>query len=261
VYDSTGRLVAIPGKEAFDQGEVEGLVEYPTAERAGAVFSILTVGAELDIDDWLGDMQSALQMLELDKLHRYDVETKLPSGNWKATADGYLDGYHLGYLHRNSIGAKSITNRNTFDLFGPHVRIGFANKPILDLQDIPPEDWPDMYAAFSLVHFVFPNISISGHPGNSLMISRVHPGPSVEECTVVQYQYFREPLLTDEAIADAEAKRQKYEQVTYEEDFLTVMALTRRIDALAEAGEVFRFGRNEMGQQNLHTWLDKLLAK
>jgi hypothetical protein len=200
-------------------------------------------------------------MLELDKLHRYDVETKLPSGNWKATADGYLDGYHLGYLHRNSIGAKSITNRNTFDLFGPHVRIGFANKPILDLQDIPPEDWPDMYAAFSLVHFVFPNISISGHPGNSLMISRVHPGPSVEECTVVQYQYFREPLLTDEAIADAEAKRQKYEQVTYEEDFLTVMALTRRIDALAEAGEVFRFGRNEMGQQNLHTWLDKLLAK
>ena len=51
------------------------------------------------------------------------------------------------------------------------------------------------------------------------------------------------------------------EQVTYEEDFLTVMALTRRIDALAEAGEVFRFGRNEMGQQNLHTWLDKLLAK
>ena len=75
-------------------------------------------------------MQSALGMLQLDKLHRYDVETKLPSGSWKATADGYVDGYHLGYLHRKSIGAKSITNRNTYDLYGPHVRIGFANKPI-----------------------------------------------------------------------------------------------------------------------------------
>ena len=41
---------------------------------------------------------------------------------------------------------------------------------------------------------------------------------------MIQYQYFREPLLSDEAIADAEAKRQKYAAVTYEEDFLTVMA-------------------------------------
>ena len=88
-------------------------------------------------------MQSALEMLQLDKLHRYDVETKLPSGNWKATADGYVDGYHLGYLHRKSIGVKSITNRNTYDLYGPHVRIGFANKPILEHRDVPPEEWPD----------------------------------------------------------------------------------------------------------------------
>ena len=54
--------------------------------------------------------------------------------------------------------------------------------------------------------------------------------------------------------------RQKYEQVTYEEDFITVMSVTRRVDVLADAGEVFRFGRNEVGNQNLHTWLEKLLA-
>ena len=63
------------------------------------------------------------------------------------------------------------------------------------------------------------------------------------------------------AIADAEAKRKKYEQVTYEEDFITVMNVTRRVDVLAEAGDVFRFGRNEMGNQNLHTWIDKRLAQ
>ena len=40
------------------------------------------------------------------------------------------------------------------------------------------------------------------------MVSRVFPGPGVHESTVIQYQYFREPLLSDEAIADAEAKRQ-----------------------------------------------------
>jgi phenylpropionate dioxygenase-like ring-hydroxylating dioxygenase large terminal subunit len=259
VYDTTGHLVGVPGKEAFDELDVDGLVEYPTAERAGAVFAVLTVGADFDVDDWLGDMQQALAMLQLDKLHRYDVETKLPSGNWKVTADGYLDGYHLGYLHRNSIGAKSITNRNTYDLYGPHVRIGFANKPILEYRDVPPEEWPDNYACFSLVHYVFPNISISGHPDRSLMISRIFPGPGVHESTVIQYQYFREQLVDDVAIADAEAKRQLYADVTYDEDFVTVMDITRRVDVLAEAGDVFRFGRNEVGNQNLHRWIASMI--
>lgn len=261
VYDSSGKLVGIPGKEAFEGIDVDGLIEYPTAERAGAVFATLTVGAALDIDEWLGDMQSALAMLRLDHLHRHDVETKLPSGSWKATADGYLDGYHLGYLHRNSIGAKSITNRNTYDLYGPHVRIGFANKPILDHRDVAADLWSDPYQCFSLVHYVFPNVSISGHPHRSLMVSRIFPGATPGECTVVQYQYFREPLDTDDLRADAEAKRQQYRDVTYEEDFVTVMNVTRRFDVLAEAGEMIRFGRNEMGNQNLHTWLDALLAQ
>jgi phenylpropionate dioxygenase-like ring-hydroxylating dioxygenase large terminal subunit len=261
VYDTAGRLVGNTAKDAFDGIDVDGLIEYPTVERVGAVFAVLTEGVEFDADEWLGDMQSALAMLDLDKLYRHDVETKLPSGNWKATADGYLDGYHLGYLHRNSIGGKSITNRNTYDLYGPHVRIGFANKPMLDVRELPPEEWPDLYAAFSLVHYVFPNISISGHPGNSLMVSRLFPGPTVDQCTVIQYQYFREPLADDAAKAEAEAKRQRYEHVTYEEDFVTVMNITRRTNVLADSGDVFRFGRNEMGNQNLHTWIDKLLAE
>jgi phenylpropionate dioxygenase-like ring-hydroxylating dioxygenase large terminal subunit len=258
VYDTEGRLVGLPGREAFEGLDVTGLIEYPTAERAGAVFATLTVGATLDIDDWLGDMASALEILQLDKLYRYDVETNLPSGNWKATADGYLDGYHLGYLHRNTIGAKSITNRNTFDLYGPHVRIGFANKPILGQRDVPVEQW-DMYGAFSLVHYVFPNISISGQPTTGLMVSRLFPGPSPESCRVIQYQYFRAPLATDEAIAEAEVKRQRYEAVTYEEDFVTVIGVTRRLAAMGD--DVIRFGRNEMGNQNLHRSLDRMLAE
>lgn len=260
VYDTEGRLVGLPGREGFADLDVDGLVEYPTAERSGAVFALLTVGAAFDVDEWLGDMAEGLAMLRLDELHRHDVETKLPSGNWKATADGYLDGYHLGYLHRNTIGAKSITNRNTYDLWGPHVRIGFANKPIEDWRDVPPSEWPDLYACFSLVHYVFPNVSISGHPDRSLMVSRIFPGPTVGESTVIQYQYFRQPLTTEAEIAEAEAKRATYEHVTYEEDFVTVMDITRRVDVLAEAGDVFRFGRNEMGNQNLHTSLAKLVA-
>jgi len=37
------------------------------------------------------------------------------------------------------------------------------------------------------------------------------------------------------------------------------MSVTSRVGVLADAGEVFRFGRNEVGNQNLHHWLNKLL--
>ena len=83
---------------------------------------------DLDLDSWLGGLEESLAALRLDELHPYRVPTYLDSPNWKLAADGYLDGYHIGYLHRNTIGRKAITNRNTYDLFGPHVRIGFATK-------------------------------------------------------------------------------------------------------------------------------------
>ena len=236
VYDTCGALVGVTQRELFGEIDVSGLIELPTAERAGLVFAVLTPGAAMDIDDWLGDMAGALEMLELGTMHRFETTTELESGNWKTTADGYLDGYHIGYLHRNNIGSRSITNRNTYDLFGPHVRIGFANKPIVDFRDTPPEEWPDLYTCFSLVHYIFPNVSISGHPTSGLMVSRLFPGPGVGETTVIQYQYFREPLVDEAALAEAEAKRKKYEQVTYEEDFITVMNVTRRVDVLADAG-------------------------
>ena len=37
------------------------------------------------------------------------------------------------------------------------------------------------------------------------------------------------------------------------------MDITRRVDVLADAGEVFRFGRNEVGNQNLHRWIATLV--
>jgi hypothetical protein len=82
----------------------------------------------------------------------------------------------------------------------------------------------------------------------------------VGECTVIQYQYFRTPLADEPAIAEAEAKRQKYADVTYDEDFVTVMGIGRRTPALVSNDDVYRFGRNEMGNQNFHTWLDRLLS-
>ena len=256
VYDNSGSLVGTTAREAFEGLDVDGLIELPTAERAGAIFAVLTPGLTFDVDDWLGEMAPALDVLELDKLVRHCNGALAESGNWKVSADGYVDGYHLGYLHRSSIGAKSITNRNTYDLFGPHVRIGFANKPLPKMRDLPHDEWR-LREAMSLVHFVFPNVSISGLPGSGLMVSRILPGNSPDRCRVEQFQYFREPMVTDEQRAEADAKRELYLAVTRDEDFSTVISITDALSAIPD--DSFRYGRNEPGNQNLHRWVDRLV--
>ena len=257
VYDTRGRLVGVPGRDTFGELDVSGLVELTTHERAGVVFAVLTPGLDFDPVEWTAGMDEALELLRLDELHRYPVLTQLDSPNWKLTADGYVDGYHLGYLHSSTIGEKSITNRNTYDLFGPHVRIGFANKPITQIRDKPESEWPPMWEIMSMVHYLFPNVSISGQPGRPLMVSRLLPGPTPDRSTTAQYHYYRQPVEGDEAVATAEARRLLYAQVTGEEDFVTGFKINRGLGAMAD--DHIRFGRNERGNQNLHTWIDRLV--
>jgi phenylpropionate dioxygenase-like ring-hydroxylating dioxygenase large terminal subunit len=259
VYDTDGSLVGVPQRDQFGEIDVTGLIELPTEERSGLIFTILTPGAMMDLDAWLGDMADALAMLQLDKVHRFENTTTLASGNWKSTADGYVDGYHVSYLHSANIGQRTMSGRNTYDLYGPHVRIGFANKPITTMRDTPPAEW-DLVEAMSLVHYIFPNISISGQPTRSTMMSRIVPGPTVGESIVIQYHYAREPIDSEAKRTEMETRRKLYAAVTGDEDFATVIGINETAPALQAAGVDFLFGRNEPANQNFHTWVNKLTS-
>ena len=99
---------------------------------------------------------------------------------------------------------------------------------------------------------------MAGLPGSGLMLSRIYPGTNPERCTVEQFQYFREPMVTEAQIADADTKRELYYAVTRDEDFATVLQVTRAFGAITN--DVIRYGRNEQGNQNLHRWIDALVA-
>jgi phenylpropionate dioxygenase-like ring-hydroxylating dioxygenase large terminal subunit len=244
VYDTDGALVGVPQRDQFGEIDVKGLVELPTEERSGLIFSVLTPGAVMDLDTWLGDMADALAMLQLDRVHRFENTTTLASGNWKSTADGYVDGYHVSYLHSANIGQRTMSGRNTYDLYGPHVRIGFANKPITTMRDLPTERW-DLVEAMSLVHYIFPNISISGQSTRS---------------TMIQYHYAREPIDSEAKRTEMETRRKLYAAVTGDEDFATVIGINETVPALHAAGVDFLFGRNEPANQNFHSWVGKLTS-
>jgi len=247
-YDNQGALVNVPGDDSFGEIDVTGLIELPTEERHGAVFASLDPDASLDLDAWLDGLGDSLEALRLDELYPYRVPTTIDSPNWKLAADGYLDGYHIGYLHRNTIGRKAITNRNTYDFFGPHVRVGFATKKTRDVDPsaIDPAELPEY---MSLVHYVFPNVSISGGHGDTLMLSKLLPGPTVDRSTTVQFQYYREPV-DGTLVAVAEEKRTTYESVVRDEDCATIFGINDALGAIGDGHVVF--GRNESGNQHLH---------
>ena len=252
-YDRQGRLDGVPGAETFGEIGVQGLVELPTEEIVGAIFAVLDPNADLDARRWLGGMEESLAALRLDALYPYRAVTKIASPNWKLAADGYLDGYHIGYLHKNSIGTKAITNRNTYDLYGPHVRIGFATKRTMDFErSIENPNLPDY---MSLVHYVFPNVSMSGGHGDTLQLSRLFPGPGVNASLTTQQQYFREPVVGD-MVRVAEEKRVVYEQVVRDEDCATIFGIDAALPAMGD-GHVL-FGRNEMGNHHLHRQIAEL---
>lgn len=53
-----------------------------------------------------------------------------------------------------------------------------------------------------------------------------------------------------------ESARQVYADVTGDEDFVTVLGITDSMPSIAN--ECLMFGRNECGNQNLHSWIERL---
>lgn len=254
-YDTTGSLVGVTGRDTFGEIDVSGLVGLPTIERAGAVFAALDPDATIDLDAWLDGLDESLAALHLDEFYPYRVPTYLDSPNWKLAADGYLDGYHIGYLHRNTIGVRSLTNRNTYDFFGPHVRIGFAAKKLADRDGPAPQEALSEY--MSLVHYVFPNVSISGGHGDTLMMSRLLPGPTPATSRTLQFQFYRQPVEGD-LVQVAEQKRQTYESVVRDEDCATIFQIGEALGAVGDGH--FLFGRNEPANQHLHRTITEMTA-
>ena len=256
-YTRDGKLAGVPDADSFGDTDIDGLIELPCEVRAGAVFANLNPDHPLDLNSWLGaELIASLEALRLEEMHAYRTLSTLDSPNWKLAADGYLDGYHIGLLHKNTIGRKAISNRNTYDTWGGHARIGFANKKINEYDQISPDErnWPDH---LSLVHYIFPNVSISGGHGDTIQLSRLFPGPEVHQSTTIQHQYFRQPLEGD-MLTVAEEKRQVYEQVVRDEDCATIFGIGGALPAMQRSPIVF--GRNEPANQAMHRYIEQSLA-
>ena len=263
-YNSEGDLVSLTDRREF--GDVDmaclGLTPLPVAVRAGLVFAVLTPGAYLDIDTFLAGYDKVLEHFNFGTWE-LKWRQEIVGPNWKVAYDGYLDFYHLPFLHRETFGTE-ISNKAIYTAWGPHQRVQAPDPKLLALKDQPEDEW-NLNVLDGGVWTIFPHISFAGdHSGG--MISQLFPGPTWDRSVTVQSWFVptedvemtRRSNLVPTDTEEGSTQQQAFlRHVVEDEDYYTGLRLQRAL-ATGAKPEVY-FGRNEGGGHRFHSWVERCL--
>src|SRR5262249_56995551 len=93
--------------------------------------------------------------------------------NWKILVDTFHEGYHIGFLHRQSLGSILHGNVADFEAFGHNHRLTFPRKKLERLQNEPEDSWDLMWNT-TLIYLLFPN-TVLMLQGDHVELSRIFP--------------------------------------------------------------------------------------
>ena len=224
-----------------------------TSPDPGLVFVVLTPGVPMDIDEHLCGYDTVLDFFGFGDWHLISTR-EIAGPNWKIAYDGYLDFYHLPFLHRNSFGP-DISNKSIYFNWGPHQRMTSPDPTLLQLQDLPEDEW-NMDLICGGVWTIFPHVSFAGGNGGGL-ISQLFPGPTPGSSITIQ-NYYTAAEPSPEGRVAAQEKADFLERVVREEDYFTGLRLQRALATRSREHVVF--GRNEGGGQRFHQLLDQFVG-
>jgi len=253
-YGPDGKLIGIADPQKFGQIDksTRGLKQLPCEERSGLIFVVLTPGAPLDLDAYYGKMLEDYEGLSFKDWHFLGSKV-IEGANWKIAFDGYLEGYHFAQLHPETIAPRTPSNVTHYEAFGPNIRIGFPQRSITKLRDVPREKWGEMENdGFDFVRIFFPNVSAFLAP-EITQIAQLFPGPTPDKNRTVLLYVRKDPPKDAEDLANTEAAMTFFRDVTYNEDYLIGLDIQKGLESGAHDEMVF--GKNERGNQYFHEWV------
>jgi len=255
-FDLEGRLVAVPGEEAFEDVDraTLSLVRVPVGEWGGMIFVKAHAGdEEIDVEAWLGDMGPQLLALNLAGARPIKQDRLETEANWKYCLDTYGEAYHFKALHTTTFGETTRGNVALYDSFGLHYRVGFTNKGYEDLVGKDEADWPE--TPYGGSHFVFPNSIVYGAPmaggGSMVGMYRLYPGETPGRCRTLLSVHRGADAPDATADADFAAAHDYIVQVVSTEDYSVSKEGQRNLEN-APPGFEMVFGRNEAALQDVH---------
>lgn len=255
-YRLDGRLEYVPHEHGFPDLDKDsnGLVPVHSVDvQSGLVF------VTQDEPIGLGALESLPALLSADQVI-FETQEKVEEINWKLTAEGTLEGYHIKPTHPESFFPYGYDNLNVVEMQGPNVRVCYPFRRIETLRDAPRENL-SLDRMVTLVNRIFPFTSVTRlaqHYG----VSFAEP----ESPTRTRYFNYRLTLPTidggepsDEALARAKKDVAFLSDTGDKEDAKVVCDIQAAIES--GANSQYRFGRFESAIGHLHKNLALYLAR
>ena len=255
-YRLDGRLEYVPHEHGFPDLDKDsnGLVPVHSVDvQSGLVF------VTQDEPIGLGALESLPALLSADQVI-FETQEKVEEINWKLTAEGTLEGYHIKPTHPESFFPYGYDNLNVVEMQGPNVRVCYPFRRIETLRDAPRENL-SLDRMVTLVNRIFPFTSVTRlaqHYG----VSFAEP----ESPTRTRYFNYRLTLPridggepSDEALARAKKDVAFLSDTGDKEDAKVVCDIQAAIESGANSH--YRFGRFESAIGHLHKNLALYLAR
>ena len=149
------------------------MTELPATECAGFLWVALDPDATLDIPAFLGPLADELDAWGIGRWSPLGEKVLDTPINWKLAIDTFAENYHFATVHKTTFATIARSNCTVFDSFGPHHRLVFPLNGILDLDDVPEEQWEPLQNMV-VIYALFPNIVLSATIANGELF-RVYP--------------------------------------------------------------------------------------
>lgn len=262
-YELSGKIRGIPDEAAFPgvRAERPGLVSLPLCEKHGLVWVIPTPAkdgaATFDIDPWLGGLGPELGSYDFASYHPYARRTVPETMNWKILVDTFHEGYHIGFLHRDSLTGILHGNVTDFEAFGLNHRLIFPRKKLERLKGQPEETWDLMWNT-TIVYSLFPNTLFVAQ-GDHVEIHRVFPVEGRTDRAVMETGFYvPKAPTTDEEREHWDKNLDLVIKVVLTEDFPA--GRTMQIGFTSGAQTETVYGRNEPAMIHYHQSLRRALG-
>lgn len=165
VYGLDGALRSISRAHNFPGVNCKdfGLTELPVVEHGGLIWIHPTPGANIDVHAYLGPIAEDLEHFGIDQLVTYRKNIVTKNANWKLLIKTYLEGYHVPYLHRETLSRSFKKGVIAHLEHGPHIRLSAARTNIMDALQVDSASWRLLDYA-SVYYTLFPHTFFIMHP-------------------------------------------------------------------------------------------------
>ena len=247
-YGLDGALRGVPHEYGFpglDKAR-HGLVPVKAVEHGGLVF-VTQVGDDAPDPDTIPQVIGP-------EWRVMSVTEQVSETNWKVSAEGFLEGYHIYPTHRETFYPVQYDNLNVIEHFGRNSRVTFPYRNVEKLRGVPPGE-RRVGGVLTHVYHLFPNVMVATFPRRIVVVVLEPEG--VGRTRTVTYNLARAAELeTERAAVDQAAD---FVDAGAREDRAVVESIQRGL--ASGANDAFTFGLFEGAIVHFHKTLHSLLGE